>query len=110
MQGLDGYSSSLDLESYGSNKLILVQDSTLVPGAKNTQTYLKKNLPIYVPEGIWNSSSPDLNVFDFWLFSVIEEQSTQTSHCFVKSLYTGIRRALRILDNEEVRRSWSLFR
>ena len=63
-----------------------------------------------VPKDIWPSSSPDLNVCDYWLFGVIEGKSNVTSHPSVKSLKASIRRAFRNLDPEDVKRSCSRFR
>ena len=80
-------------ENYNLNKIMLVQDSAPAQVAKKVQTYLKENLPTYVPKDICPSSSPDLNVCDNSLFSVIEEHSNATSHSHssVKSLKTTIR-------------------
>ena len=57
---------------YNATKVMLVQNSVPAHGAKQVQTYLKENLPLFVPKDIWPSSSPDLNVCDYWLLSVIE--------------------------------------
>ena len=59
-----------------------------------------------VPKDIWPSSSPDLNVCDYWLFGVIEGESNVTSHPSLTSLKV----AFRNLDPEDVKRSCSLFR
>ena len=63
-----------------------------------------------VPKDIWPSSSPDLNVCDYWLFGVIEGESNVTSRTSVNSLKVAIRREFRNLDPEVVKRSCSLFR
>ena len=34
---------------------------------------------MFFPHDIWPSCSPDLIICDFWLFSVIEQQSYATS-------------------------------
>ena len=91
-------------------KVMLVQDSEPVHGAKKVQDFLKENLPLMVPKDIWPSSSPDLNVCDYWLFGVIEGKSNVTSHPSVNSLKASIRRAFRNLDPEDVKRSCSRFR
>lgn len=79
---------------------MLVQDSVPAHGAKKVQDFLKENLPLMVPKDIWPSSSPDLNVCDYWLFGVIEGESNVTSHPSVNSLKAAIRRAFRNLDPE----------
>lgn len=79
---------------------MLVQDSAPAHGAKKVQDFLKENLPLMVPKDIWPSSSPDLNVCDYWLFGVIEGESNVTSHPSVNSLKAAIRRAFRNLDPE----------
>ncbi|KAF2352619.1 hypothetical protein FHG87_016621 [Trinorchestia longiramus] len=96
--------------NYDPFKVMLVQDSAPAHGAKKVQDFLKENLPLMVPKAIWPSSSPDLNVCDYWLFGVIEEKSNVTSHPSVNSLKSAIRRAFRNLDPEDVKRSCSRFR
>ena len=94
---------------YDATKVMLVQDSVPAQGAKQVQTYLKENLPLFVPKDIWPSSSPDLNVCDYWLFRVIERKSNVNPHSNVNSLKASIRRAFRNLDADEVKRSCSKF-
>ena len=96
--------------NYDPFKVMLVQDSAPAHGAKKVQDFLKENLPLMVPKDIWPSSSPDLNVCDYWLFGVIEGESNATSHPSVNSLKAAIRRAFRNLDPEDVKRSCSRFR
>ena len=96
--------------NYDPFKVMLVQDSAPAHGAKKVQDFLKENLPLMVPKDIWPSSSPDLNVCDYWLFGVIEGESNVTSHPSVNSLKAAIRRAFRNLDPEDVKRSCSRFR
>ena len=83
--------------NYDPFKVMLVQDSAPAHGAKKVQDFLKENLPLMVPKDIWPSSSPDLNVCDYWLFGVIEGTSNVTSHPSVNSLKAAIRRGFRIL-------------
>ena len=64
--------------NYDPFKVMLIQDSAPVHGAKEVQDFLKENLPLMVPKGIWPSSSLDLNVCDYWLFGVIEGTSNVT--------------------------------
>ena len=102
---------------------MLVQDSVPAHETKNIKTYLKGNLPVFVPEDIWPSSSPCLNVFDFCLFSVIEKQSITLlssllrplfddrlgvltkkksrgfAHCFAKGSQNSLKRCLIILNS-----------
>ena len=96
--------------NYDHFKVMLVQDSAPAHGAKKVQDFLKENLPLMVPKDIWPSSSPDLNVCDYWLFGVIEGKSNVTSHPSVNSLKAAIRRAFRNLDPEDVKMSCSRFR
>lgn len=58
--------------NYDTTKIMLIQDSAPAHGAKQVQTYLKENLPLFVLKDIWPSSSPDLNVCNYWLFSMLE--------------------------------------
>ena len=68
------------------------------------------NLTLMVPKDIWLSSSSDLNVCDYWLFGVIEEESNVTSHPSVNSLKAVIWRAFHNLNLDYVKRSCSRFR
>ena len=86
--------------SYDPSKVMLFQDSARAHRAKKVQDFLKENLPLMVPKDIWPSSSPDLNVCDYWLFGVIEGKSNVTSHSSVNSLKAAIRRAFRNFDPE----------
>ena len=95
---------------YDATEVMLVQGSALAHGAKQVQTYLKENLPLFVPKDIWPSSSPDLNFCDYWLFSVIERKSYVNPHSDVNSLKAPIRRAFRNLDVDEGKRSCLKFR
>ena len=81
---------------------MLIQDSAPVHGKEKVQDLLKENLPLMVPKDIWPSSSPDLNVCDYWLFGIIERESIVTSHPSVNSLRAAIRRAFRNFDLEDV--------
>ena len=94
---------------YDATKVMLVQDSAPVHGAKQVQTYLKENVPLFVLKDIWPSSSPDLNVCNYWLFSVIERKSNVNPYCNVNSLKACIRRAFQNLDADEVKRNCSKF-
>ena len=96
--------------NYDPTKVMLVQDSAPAHGAKKVQDFLKENLPLFVPKDIWPSSSPDLNVCDYWLFGVIEGQSNVSPHPNVNSLKAAIQRAFRNLDPDEIKRSCSRFR
>ena len=95
---------------YDTTKVMLVQDSAPAHGAKQVQTYLKENLPLFVPKDIWPSSSPDLNDCDYWRFRVIERKSNVNPDFNVNSRKASIRRAFSNLDADEVKRSCSKFR
>ena len=95
---------------FAPNKVMLEQDSAPAHGAKKVQIYLKENLPMFVPKKIWPSISQDLNICDFWLFSMIEQQFNATANSSAKSLKVVIRRAFQNLDSGEVKRSCSAFR
>lgn len=79
-------------------------------GAKQVQNFLKENFPLFVPKAVWPSCSPDLNVCDYYLFSVIERESNATPHPNLGSLKAAIKRAFRKLDPDDVRKSCAGFR
>ena len=90
--------------NYDLFKVMFVQDSAPAHGTKKVQDFLKEKLPLKVPNEIWPSSSPDLNVCDYWLFGVIEGESNVTSHPSVNSLKAAFRRAFRNLNLEDVKK------
>ena len=57
-----------------------------------------------VPKDILHNNFPDLNVYDYWLFGVIEGMSNETSHPSVNSQKAANRRAFRNLDPEDVKK------
>ena len=95
--------------NYNATKVMLVQDSVPAHKAKQVQTCLKENLPLFVLKNIWPSSSSDLNVCDYWLFSVIERQSNVNPNPNVNSLKATIQRAFQNFNADEVKRSCSKF-
>jgi len=97
-------------KNFDPTQVMLIQDSAPAHGAKQVQAFLKENVPLFVPKDVWPSNSPDLNVCDYWLFSVIEGQTNTNPHPSVGSLQAAIRRAFRKLDHDEVRKSCSSFR
>ena len=95
---------------YDRKEVMLIQDNAPAHGAKIVQAYLENNLPLFVPKNSWPSSSPDLNVCDYWLFSVIEEKSNATPHNNISSLKKTIIKAFKGLDPEALKKSCSSFR
>ena len=63
---------------------------------------MTQNLVLSVPKEIRPSGSPDLNVCDNWLFSMIEGQSYAGFHSNVDSHKTVNRRALLHMTSEVI--------
>ena len=96
--------------NYSANKFMLVQQSEPAHGANQVQPYVKDNRHVFHPKDILPSSSSDMIVSNFWLFGVVEDQSSSTSNSPVKSLKTAIKHSIRSLDDEESKRSCSASR
>ena len=91
-------------------KVMFIQDSAPAHGSKTVQTFLKREIPLFVPSNIWPSSSPDLNPCEYWLWGDVEKVSNFRPHNSVTSLKTSIRRAFRTIKEESVIKACSAFR
>ena len=60
-------------ENNDHNKVVLVQNSASARGAKKDRVLPEGKSSQVFPNEIRPSSTPDLDVFDFWRFNVIEE-------------------------------------
>jgi len=54
-------------------KTILVQDKAPCHRAASVQLYLKENFPRFIPFDKWPPNSPDLNVLDYCVWSLLKE-------------------------------------
>ena len=95
---------------FDPSQVMLIQDSAPAHGTKQVQNFLKENFPLFVPKAVRPSCSPDLNVCDYYLFSVIERESNATPHPNLGFLKAAIKCAFRKLDPYEVRKSCAGFR
>ena len=89
---------------------MLIQDSTPAYGAKKVQDFLKENLPLMYPKtlnvlfGPALSGPAYLNVYDYWLFNIIEREINVTLHPNVK-----LSEAFRNLDPKDVKEVVHIF-
>lgn len=97
-------------KNYDPMKVMFVQDSAPAHGSKTVQTFLKREIPLFVPSNVWPSSSPDLNPCDYWLWGDVEKVSNSQPHNTVASLKTSIKRAFRIIKEESVIKACRAFR
>ncbi|PZC81589.1 hypothetical protein B5X24_HaOG212513 [Helicoverpa armigera] len=74
------------------------QDSAPSHKAKTTQAWLRENVPAFIAAHEWPSSSPDLNLLDYSLWTELELRACRKSHPNLESLKRAlVREAKRIL-------------
>ena len=74
----------------GERTWVWQQDSAPGHKSKETQAWLQKECYDFVPFSHWPSSSPDLNLLDFFVWSYVENITNMTSHNTKASLITAI--------------------
>ena len=85
------------IENYDPKHVMFVQDSAPAHGAKTVQEFLKKQLPLFVPKDVCPSSSPDLNLCDYWLWNKVEKISNNKPPNTIESLKSDIQQAFQSL-------------
>ena len=78
------------IENYDLKHVMFFQVSAPAHGAKIVREFLKKLLPLFVRKDVWPSSSPDLNLCNYWLWSKVEKISYNKPHNTVESLKSDI--------------------
>ena len=75
-----------------------------------TQAWLQKECYNFVPFSLWPSSSSDLNLLDYFVWSYVENITNVTSHNTKTSLIATIRRVFTELPPALVEKARSQFR
>ena len=97
-------------QKFGLDNVVLIQDSAPCHGSKATQAFLGEKVPFFVRAKIWPSSSPDLNLLDYFLWGVLQARTNASPHSSVNSLKTCIVRATRKIKKAEVAAAAKRFR
>ncbi|KAI6650908.1 Carnitine O-palmitoyltransferase 1, liver isoform isoform X2 [Oopsacas minuta] len=87
---------------FGNDLWVFQQDSAPADKAKATQKWCKTNFPGVISSEEWPPCSPDLNLLDFSIWSILEERVNATLHRSVEVLKsTLLREWSKIPDDKE---------
>ena len=53
---------------------VFQQDSTPAHRARDTNVFLERQMPHFIPPTLWPPNSPDLNPVDYSIWSVLQEK------------------------------------
>ena len=96
--------------TYPDKKVMFQQDSAPGHAANDTQKYLAKNLPGFIPKELWPPSSPDANPLDYFVWGYLKPKVCATSHSTVDSLKTAIVREWDAMPSEMLVKACNSFR
>ena len=96
-------------EHFGDRPWTFQQDGASSHTAKTTQLWCKQHLPRFWSKEILPPSSPDLNVLDFCLWSVLESEACAKQHSSVEMLRASLTRAWDNISQEVVRAACEAF-
>ncbi len=80
-------------QHYNPQQVMFVQDSAPALKSALVQKFLSQELPLFVPEKVWPSGSPDLNPCDFWLWGTLLVKTNASQHANIGSLKSSITKA-----------------
>ena len=95
---------------FGSTTWCYQQDSAPAHSAKLTQKWLAENVLQFLSKEDWPSSSPDLNPFDYSLFSILQEKVNRIPYKSVEALKHAIIEAWAEIPEETIRATCGAFR
>jgi hypothetical protein len=72
------------------------------PKAKTAQEWLWRNIPAFISAEDWPSESPDLNPWDYKLWTVLEDMACQKHHNNLDSLKRSLMKAAAEIPLETV--------
>ena len=75
----------------GSELFVFQQDSVPSHGAKDTVTPLEQETPNFTPPTLWSPNSPDLNLVDYSMWSVLQQRVYRTKISDVDELKRRIK-------------------
>ncbi len=75
----------LGYEPYPRNNYVFIQDGAPFHTAKRTQQFLAKHFANF-----WPASSPDLNVLDYTIWSVVDAKACSKPHVSVEAVKASI--------------------
>jgi hypothetical protein len=97
-------------KKFGLHNIILIQDSAPCHGAKMTQSFLAEKVPFFIKSDIWPSSSPDLNVLDYFVWGVVQSKVNASPKASVAMLQSSIQQEFRKIDKSDLLEACRRFR
>ena len=94
----------------GGRPWVWQQDSASAHKSKETHAWLQKECYVFVPFSHWPTSSPDLNLLDYFVWSYVENITNMISHNTKASLIAAIRRVFAEHPPALVEKACSQFR
>ena len=94
----------------GGKPWVWQQDSAPAHKSKETQAWLQKECYDFAPFSHWPTSSPELNLLDYFVWLYIENITNMTSHNTKASLITAIHWVFTELPPAFVKKACSQFR
>ena len=76
--------------------------------ANMVQDWCQDNFDRFWPKSYWHPSSPDLNVMDYSIWSILASKVRQSTHRSLNSLKVSLQQAWEDLDKETIRRFCNL--
>ena len=90
-------------KEYSGAPVIFQQDGAPAHTSKLTQSFCDAVFPQFWDKNMWPPSSPDLNVMDFSIWSILERRACQKNLRCVDALKVALRSAWETISEEEVR-------
>ncbi|WKY08788.1 hypothetical protein Q1695_001738 [Nippostrongylus brasiliensis] len=88
---------------FGEQKWTFQQDGAPAHRARRTQDWCRANFPDFIPASEWPANSPDLNVMDFCVWSILEEKACAKSHASIEALKSSLKKAWEEIPQDVLR-------
>ena len=75
-----------------------------------TQDWMSENLHDHITLNIWPPSSPDLNPLDYYIWDVVERETSKHLHDTLDSLRAAITRVMTHMDEDHLIQACKRFR
>ncbi|KAI6658659.1 hypothetical protein LOD99_11004 [Oopsacas minuta] len=94
---------------YNGEPFIFQQDGAPAHTANSTQIWLQHNFPGFIQKTEWPSYSPDLNLMDFAIWSILETNACAKSHTSVECLKRFLTSEWNKIPQESIRAAVGAF-
>ena len=87
----------------GNQAVTLQQDGATAHTVKMVQAWCKDNFKSFWSKELWPPSSPDLNLMDFGIWSILERKTCAVSHSNVEKLKKKLKESWVKIKSETIR-------